>query len=131
MPGEISYLGAEQAKLVGKRLQKVKFDHIYVSDLKRTVDTANYILSHSDHHLDSTTESGVVNFNKEMRLREKSAGVYEGQPLGSTSHAAKELGLNPREYKPEGGESWLDLNARLHSFLHETVEKHLKSLVKT
>ncbi|CDW82371.1 UNKNOWN [Stylonychia lemnae] len=110
-PGELSQLGKDQAK-------------IYVSDLKRTVDTAILIQ-------EGLLQDKVPPLQLEMRLREKSAGIYEGQPLGSTSSAAKELGLDPRKYKPEGGESWLDLNQRIHSFLNETLKIHLNSKQET
>lgn len=101
--------------MAGRRLAKEKFDAVYVSDLKRTVDTAHLLLSQSEHYSDTSTHEQLLKL--EMRLREKSAGILEGQPLGSTSKAAKDHGIDPRAYRPEKGESWLDLNKRLNSFL--------------
>lgn len=94
--------------MIGRRLKKEKYEAVYVSDLKRTVETAKLILSESDHYADTSKHEELLKLD--MRLREKSAGIYEGKPLGSTSHAAKENGIDPRSYRPENGESWLDLN---------------------
>ena len=64
--------------MVGKRLAGEKFDRVFVSDLKRTVDTAQIITD----CIESDEKPQVV---LDERLREKSAGIYEGCPLGSTS----------------------------------------------
>ncbi len=48
-----------------------------------------------------------------MRLREKGAGVLEGLPIGTPSTMAQKQGIPAREFKPEGGESWLDVNSRV------------------
>jgi broad specificity phosphatase PhoE len=52
----------------------------------------------------------------DARLREKSGGVYEGAPLGTTNKLAEESGLPMREYRPEGGESWEDVEQRVRAF---------------
>ena len=39
--------------------------------------------------------------------------------------AAKSEGIDPREYRPENGESWLDMNKRIKSFLEETVDQYV------
>lgn len=69
---------------MGKRLCHEKFEAIYVSDLLRTIDTAKIIY---DQLPDDT---GKPLFIEESRLREKSAGIYEGLPLGTTSGVAKD-----------------------------------------
>jgi broad specificity phosphatase PhoE len=63
----------------------------------------------------------------EHNLREKSAGIYEGQPTGKTSGVARELGIDPHHFRPEGGESWIDVYERIHIFLKIITDNHLKS----
>lgn len=48
-----------------------------------------------------------------MRLREKGGGVLEGQSIGTPSTLAKKAGIPAREYRPAGGESWVDVNVRV------------------
>ena len=96
--------------MLGKRLAHEKFNLVISSDLKRTVDTSGIIMSFMESKPD---------FKTDERLREKSAGVYEGQPLGTTGDTALKLGINPREFRPENGESWLDINKRVVSFISD------------
>lgn len=42
-PGTLTQEGIDQAKKIGVYLKDELYDHIYVSDLKRTVDTFNNI----------------------------------------------------------------------------------------
>ncbi|CAG8787103.1 14616_t:CDS:2, partial [Dentiscutata erythropus] len=51
----------DQVELVGKRLRKLKFDHIYSSDLSRAKKTAEAI---AKHHPDTP-------FTVDIRLRER------------------------------------------------------------
>ena len=60
-----------------------------------------------------------------MRLREKGAGILEGKPLGTPSTLAKKAGVSAREFKPEGGESWLDVHMRVKDFIKEIAGKHM------
>ena len=94
---------------MGKRLGKEHFDVMYSSDLKRTMDTAQAIYKHFK-------DSDRPELIPDMRLREKGGGVLEGQPLGKPGEMAKKLGIPMREYKPEGGESWIDVYNRIQDF---------------
>lgn len=106
------------------RLAETQFDTVYVSDLKRTVDTAEIIM---ECQTKGDRQPRIV---MEPRLREKSCGVFEGQPLGSTSAMARELDINPREFKPEGGESWNDVGDRVRAFFKDLIEVHLNGKAK-
>lgn len=57
----------------GEALKDTLFDHVYVSDLKRTRDTFNNI------HKNITTK--IKNIHFEPLIREKSGGILEGKPL--------------------------------------------------
>lgn len=45
LPGELSENGIEQAKEAGRGFYKARFDFILSSDLKRCMDTMNYVLA--------------------------------------------------------------------------------------
>ena len=85
--------------------------------MKRAKDTANLI---SDKFMHSEKE---LIFKQDPRLREKSSGIYEGYPIGTTFFMAKEAGIDNRVYKAPGGENWLEVNERLKSFLSHMVEQ--------
>jgi broad specificity phosphatase PhoE len=104
--------------MVGKRLGKEHFDVMYSSDLKRTMDTANAIYKHF-------TDADRPELIPDMRLREKGGGVLEGEPLGKPGELAKQLGIPIREYRPERGESWIDVNTRVQEFTKEIVSKYM------
>jgi broad specificity phosphatase PhoE len=61
------------------------------------------------------------------RLREKGGGIYEGSPLGTSDKEAKKRGIAIREFRPEGGESWMDVNIRARLFLRELLDRYLVS----
>ena len=109
--------------MAGKRLGKEHFDVMYSSDLKRTMDTAQAIYKHF-------TASNSPELIPDMRLREKGGGVLEGQPLGTPGELAKKLGISAREYRPEGGESWIDVNKRVQEFVKEIVSKYMHAKEK-
>ena len=64
LPGHLSLEGKRQAKLVAQRLQDVKVDFIYTSDLKRCLDTASEIAKRHKN----------AKLIKDKRLRE--AGIW-------------------------------------------------------
>jgi broad specificity phosphatase PhoE len=103
--------------LLGERLSQEHFDLAYTSDLKRAKDTADLI---SDQFIKSERE---ILFKQDPRLREKSSGIYEGYPIGTTFMMAKEAGIDNRLFKPTGGENWMEVNERLKSFLAYLVQK--------
>jgi broad specificity phosphatase PhoE len=67
--GELTERGLVQAKLLGERLAGIEFSKIYVSDLNRTIQTAEMILKYH-------SETEVI---FEKRIRERSGGLLEGE----------------------------------------------------
>ena len=53
----------------------------------------------------------------DARLREKSSGIITGQPLINMQKAAKAANLPIRDFRPEEGENWKDVNARAREFI--------------
>jgi broad specificity phosphatase PhoE len=112
-PGKLTAKGKRQAKLVGMRLRDEKIDKIYVSDLKRTVDTASEIIRHHP-------KARVV---YEPLLRERNQGVLEKSPYGTFSRIVKERGENVLDFKPEGGESINEVKHRIGRFLDRIMKR--------
>eukprot|EP00744_Colponema_vietnamica_P005994 GILI01008732.1.p1 GENE.GILI01008732.1~~GILI01008732.1.p1 ORF type:complete len:279 (-),score=80.01 GILI01008732.1:110-847(-) len=104
-------LGLKQAERLGERLASERFNWVYVSDLIRTRQTAAPILR--------DRADAVTVF--EPRLREKSAGVLEGKPWSHLDRKGHP-DIPWREWKVEGGESWVDVHTRLQDLLYEVMK---------
>jgi len=106
--------GIEQAKKVGLRLKDMNFDKIFVSDLKRTKETAEQIIQHHPN----------VPVIDEKRLREVHAGIFQGQPGENIRKALAESGLPREKFCPEQGESLTDVQNRAIDFFNELKASH-------
>ncbi len=113
--------GRLQSRSTGQRLDGLgPFDVLYVSPYRRTVMTAEEVLSGLGHR------PPLV---KEERLREKEWGILEGLTKHGvrTRHpeeAARRRHVGKYYYRPPGGESYADVNLRVHSFLGTLVREH-------
>jgi broad specificity phosphatase PhoE len=100
--------GLEQAERLGKRLASETYDHIYVSDLSRTRQTAEpTIRAHPNTPV-----------TYDPRLREKNFGIHQNQLESSVD-------LDDAWGSCEGGESREEFITRIKSFIDEIVERHL------
>jgi len=117
-PGGLSELGISQAIKTGKRLAQETFGEIYCSDLVRTKETLENILSSHP-----SKEILVINYTE--LLREKGAGVLQGQPLGVSKELAEKSGLPMRRFKAEEAESWEDVYNRADKFIEVLLEKYI------
>mmetsp|Transcript_25899 Transcript_25899/g.56208 ORF Transcript_25899/g.56208 Transcript_25899/m.56208 type:complete len:335 (-) Transcript_25899:223-1227(-) len=115
---ELNGNGHQMALLLGKALARESYAAVYQSDLVRVRQTteiikkcqpANHTFEVEDHEL----------------LRERNAGEFEGEPVGSVDAAARACGQIPREYVPKFGESWGDVNRRADEFIQQLLENHL------
>ena len=61
----------------------------------------------------------------DTRLREKSSGIFEGGPIDAVDREANRRGISSESFCPEGGESWVDVRRRSHSFLMDITSQHL------
>ncbi|MBI5072856.1 histidine phosphatase family protein [Candidatus Woesearchaeota archaeon] len=118
-PGKLTELGVEQAKKIALRLQDEKIDIAYVSDLERTCQTAKQILY---FHL----KIPVV-YTKE--LRERAWGIWEGKKSEERKEFFNEEGYCINDYKPQGGESFEEMQERMLHFIKTILEKHHKQTV--
>ena len=111
--GQLTQRGLAQAAALGVRLRGERFDRVYCSDLARARDTLACCSVLCD-------EADVV-FSP--LLRERSAGVLEGQPMSAMQDAVtKAAGVSERQWKPEGGESWADVRQRATTFLTDVSQ---------
>lgn len=111
LQGRLTEKGLRQADLLGRALKDVPFDIVYSSTLERCVMTLGKIL---EHRLGMQTLPLV--FANE--LKEVNLGVLQGRP--HTEWKAAITG-DPMSYRPEAGESWLDLQARVMDYVRRTI----------
>lgn len=111
--------GRRQAQHVAERLRKEKIDVAYVSDLPRTRETADIILVFHP-------ETKVV-YTKE--LRERHYGIFEGKTGIEMKTNWEQSGVPFEKYKPNGGESPLEVQRRIVRFYEKIVQKHHRGTV--
>ncbi len=112
-PGKLTKKGIEQAEKLALRLKDEKIDKIFVSDLKRCVDTAAAIIKFHPK----------AEVTYEPAIREQSFGIFEGKPYGTMGENANKIGAKKYQYKPEGGESMEELTKRVTTFLHKLIHQ--------
>lgn len=111
--------GRRQAQHLAERLRKEKIDVAYVSDLPRTRETASIILAFHP-------ETKIVYTKK---LRERHHGTFEGRHGSEMKADWEQSGIPFEQYRPEGGESPLDVQKRIMRFYENVVEKHPHQMV--
>ena len=116
MDVELTERGRRQATETGQRLPLhlgFAFDRAFVSPYCRTVETAELVLA---------GQRGPVDTVLEERVREKEFGVLDGlTKLGIQrrypDEAERKKRVGKYYYRPPGGESYPDVNQRVHGFL--------------
>jgi broad specificity phosphatase PhoE len=114
-------VGRDQARRAGRFLNRYgPFDVLFVSPYRRTRETADLVLE--------GLEAGP-RLIVEERVREKEFGVLEGYTKhGFRSRFPEEwerrAKIGKYYYRPPGGESFPDVDLRLHSFLGTLVREH-------
>lgn len=110
--GTLSARGRRQAEQLAVRFREVQFDAIYTSDLGRAVMTAEAI-----------GQFQKAPIQRSVLLRERGAGVFEGRSFREMDQVQEQSGFTHAEFKPEGGESYREVLARVVSFL-ESLNGH-------
>ncbi len=108
----LSVLGTEQAEAVGKRLEGIHFDKVYVSDLLRTMQTACRAVPGYD-------------YLPEPRIREFSSGELVGRKIADCRRElgeAYERALRENDYTAYGGENEDMVSERIESFMADLAE---------
>ncbi len=105
--------GRKQVEEQAKKLKAKKIDLIFSSDLLRTKETAEII-----------SKEIKVKPAYDKRLREYNAGIFNGKSVDLIhSYFKNDLDLRFKKRIPKG-ESYTDLQRRMHQFLKEINEKY-------
>ena len=119
---ELHAAGREQAHRVGQRLKDQPISAIYVSNLRRTHETAQPLCDHLD-----------VTPTVDPDLREVYLGEWEGGILRIKAHENDPVYLRMHEEQRwdviPGAESHADLNQRLLRALNRIADNHADELV--
>ena len=106
--GNLNNKGIEQARLTGQALRNKGITAIHSSNLDRALDTALII----------SDLIGAV-LIPENQLRERNLGNLEVKSWDDYFRAQQASGQSHEEFKPDGGESLLEMQIRLKPFLEE------------
>jgi broad specificity phosphatase PhoE len=109
--GRLTERGMRQARRVGEALAAEPFDVVYVSTLERAVLTMSQILMARNGE-----RATPIVFADD--LREVNQGVLHGR-----SHAEWKAAIqgDPMAFRPEGGESWHDVQARVTRYWRDVI----------
>lgn len=113
----LSPLGRAQAQALAARMQDMRFDHLYSSDLSRAHDTARAIAALTGHAI-----------RIDRRLRERGFGIFEGlnREEMEARYPAEYERFRDRDpdYAVPGGESPRAFYERSLACFRELVERH-------
>lgn len=110
-------LGKKQAQVAAKKLATKKIEAIFISELRRSKQTAEII---NKYH--------KVPLFMDGRLNDRSMGVFEDQPAKSF-YAWRDKQVNPWTVKPRGGESYEQMKKRVGAFLHDLEKLDFKNVL--
>ena len=119
---ELAETGRDQAKRVGERLKSHPIDAVYVSNMRRTLETAEPLLQHLN--LQPVVEPDL----REVHLGEWEGGLFrikafENDPIYQRMQAEQRWDVIP------GAESHEALKRRIGSALERIISKHPDQLV--
>ncbi|MEI6729197.1 MAG: histidine phosphatase family protein [bacterium] len=115
----LTEMGQQQAKELGLKIQGLKFDKIYSSDLGRALATAYLAINEGD-------VEGIINLDK--RLRELDFGQLSGKPVDSIMVEGMHYTENKDFVYPDG-ESFNQLIQRLDGFWTELNQQSHKGFL--
>ncbi|HEX7927178.1 MAG TPA: histidine phosphatase family protein [bacterium] len=109
--GKLTPKGLDQARRLGERLAKVPFEVAYCSPLERAVLTMAQVLA-------ARPGERTVPLHFPPELREVNLGVLHGRPHTEWKAA---IHGDPMTWRPERGESWIDVQDRVTDYLRRTI----------
>ncbi|WP_315116190.1 alpha-ribazole phosphatase [uncultured Clostridium sp.] len=114
--------GRHQSSIIKSRIEKINFDKIFTSEMKRAKETAHIILENSKYEL---IEDG--------RLNEMDMGIFEGKDHKELeenySVEWKNWCNNWKEYKIPNGESYIEFYDRVKDFFEEILRGEEKDIL--
>lgn len=119
--GELVKEGFDQAKLLGKKLNEIKFDNIYCSDLNRTKQTLKEILKELKHPIEENSISYTSS------LREINIKSLEGMSCDIEEKIRNDPKLPYRMNNTgdKGDETYVDVFFRLSKFIDSIIQKFI------
>lgn len=117
--GFLTELGKQQAHALGVQLfasfESEEFDETWCSDLYRVQETCAIA------HEAGGNLKDYSNVIYSSLLREKCSGAFEGRPRSEyyAAHSASGMG---RDFRPEHGESWNDVQIRIETFIEMILQ---------
>ncbi|MCM8710060.1 alpha-ribazole phosphatase [Clostridium sp. SYSU_GA19001] len=106
--------GKTQAKNAGILLKNINFKNIYISERKRTRETAEIVLGR--------TEGFII----DSRINEINFGEFEGRSYEEIQKKFpieyEKWSSNWKEFVPPGGESYIQFYSRVRNFMKELLE---------
>lgn len=110
--GHLTERGRKQMKLVAEALKNEKLDAAYTSDLSRTKETALEIMKYHPN----------IELKDEKLLKERDFGELNGT---NTDDLFKNMTSEEfSKFKPEGGETSIEMGERTIKFYKRILEKH-------
>jgi len=109
---ELSPIGYQQSRALGRYLQNHRFTHVYSSDLRRTSETSAEIMRLNK--LSSTCKIQTCRL-----LRERIFGIAEGRSRQSLKEMAKAKGIAYINFTPDGAETTAEVRQRAITFFHD------------
>ena len=111
--GKLTKRGINQARRAASKLRKERIDVILTSDLRRAVHTAKEIARFHD---------APMIYSKS--LRERDMGVFQGKSRRLVDLHRAKVGLREAEFRPRGGESYIDVKKRVGRFMKKMYREH-------
>jgi broad specificity phosphatase PhoE len=122
---ELTVKGGSQAAALGKRLleERVDFDSVYASTAVRAKQTAVIACQYMGFPASKIRYSNS--------LLEQCLGDWEGKSKSRvyTPEVRLAINMNTWLYRPPNGESWRDVEARMHYFIQKLVPKEGRNTV--
>lgn len=108
--------GLSQAKVLAKKMARMKIDVIYSSDLIRARCTTKEI-----------AKLHKVSVYHTHELRERNLGELTGLTIKEIKECLKAMPGRPDYKRPKNGESRIEFKQRIENFFRKILKKHLKS----
>ena len=122
LDAELNDTGRKQSERAGILIRGIKFDQVYISERKRTRETAEIVLSTKGLKIETDSRINEINF-----------GVFEGK---SYEEIKREYPLEceawDKDWKgfaPGGGESYLQFYSRVREFFEDVINMDYKNIL--
>ncbi|XP_046655472.1 fructose-2,6-bisphosphatase TIGAR-like [Daphnia pulicaria] len=127
----LSKNGMNQAKLLAKSIHHLQWNEIWTSDLKRSWQTANFLVSDEINHQDDGDNDALLMskplsaIQSDIRIRERHYGICQGQSTANLKKMAGEAGVKISNFVPPEAESSEDVKKRAIAFFKDLCDRQI------